>query len=355
MNRLLIAALMGLLLPLSGCANLDYYWQSARGQIDIWHRERDIAQIIDDPATSPALKQKLARVLRIREFASRALGLPDNASYRRYADIGRKYVVWNIFAAPEFSTKPVRWCFLIVGCVGYRGFFSKNDADGFALRFRTEKYDVFEGGVPAYSTLGWFADPVLSTFIWYPDPAIARLVFHELAHQVVYVRDDTEFNESFAVAVEREGVKRWLAQQGSETDKVVYERMRLHREGFIGLVRNYREKLDALYKSGLAAPAMRTRKARLFDEMVEDYKRLKASWDGYAGYDGWFAQRPNNANLASVSIYTGLVPAFEALLEREGGNLPRFYAAVKEMAGYDKQKRDRALRNMLSRAATAAR
>lgn len=355
MSRLLIASLLGLLTLLSGCANFGYYWQSAHGQFDIWGRARDIARIIDDPATPEALRKKLARVSRMRDFASRDLGLPDNASYRRYADIERKYVVWNVFAASEFSTKPVRSCFLIVGCVGYRGFFSKMDADEFAAKLGAEGYDVFVGGVPAYSTLGWFADPVLNTFIQYPDPGIARLIFHELAHQLVYVRDDTEFNESFAVAVAREGVRRWLERQESESDRLVYERTRFYREGFVQLVQRYRERLDALYNSGLAPQAMRVRKGHLFDEMLKDYGRLKATWGGYTGYDRWFAQRPNNALLASVVIYTGLVPAFQALLKREGGNLPRFYAAVKELAQRDKEDRDRRLRNMLPQAAPAAR
>lgn len=355
MRKLLIASLIGLLSLLSGCANFSYYWQSARGQFDIWGRERDITQLIDDPATPKVLKQKLVRVSRMRDFATHDLGLPDNASYRRYADVKRKYVVWNVFSAPEFSTKPVRWCFLIVGCVGYRGFFAKQDADAFAAKLEAEGYDVFVGGVPAYSTLGWFADPVLNTFIHYPDPGIARLIFHELAHQLVFVRDDTEFNESFAVAVEREGVRRWLEQQGSESDRLVYERMRIHRQGFVRLFERYRERLDALYDSGLAPQAMRERKERLFDEMLEDYGRLKTTWGGFEGYDPWFAQRPNNALLASVAIYTGLVPAFQALLDREGGNLPRFYAAVKELAQVDKRERDRRLRDMVPRTAKAAR
>jgi len=337
---------IALLLALTGCSHVAYYMQSVNGQIDVWQRERPIDEVIADPATPETLKKKLAAVLRMREFASSDLGLPDNASFRRYADLGRPFVVWNVFATPEFSTKPQQWCFLIAGCVGYRGYFSKAQADEFAVQLCAEGYDVFVGGVPAYSTLGWFADPVLNTFIRYPDPGIARLMFHELAHQVVYVRDDSVFNESFAVAVEQAGVSRWISSHGGPGDKQVYERMEQHRDGFVRLVTAYRERLDALYASGLEKDAMRDRKNRLYAEMAGEYRQLKTAWGGFSGYDRWFAQQPNNANLASVTIYTRKVPAFQALLAREGGDLPRFYAAVKALARLDKQERDDSLQKL---------
>lgn len=329
-----------LLLALSGCTHVAYYMQSVTGQIGVWQRERPIDGIIADPATPEALREKLAAVLRIREFASRELGLPDNTSYLRYADLGRPYVVWNVFATPEFSTQPVQWCFPVAGCVGYRGYFSKAQADEFAAQMNAAGHDVFVSGVPAYSTLGWFADPVLNTFIRYPDPGIARLIFHELAHQVVYVRDDSVFNESFAVTVEQESVGRWLARHGSSKDKEIYERMRRHRDGFVRLVAAYRVRLEALYASGLEVELMRERKNQLFAAMALDYQQLKTAWDGFKGYDPWFAQQPNNANLASVAIYTRKVPAFQALLAREGGDLPRFYDAVIALARIEKRERD---------------
>ncbi len=334
---------IALLLALTGCSHVAYYMQSVSGQIDVWQRERPIAEVMADPATPETLKEKLAAVLRMREFASRDLGLPDNASFRSYADLGRPYVVWNVFATPEFSTKPQQWCFLVAGCVGYRGYFSKAQADEFAAQLSAEGHDVFVGGVPAYSTLGWFADPVLNTFIRYPDPGIARLIFHELAHQVVYVWDDSVFNESFAVAVEQAGVSRWIAFHGGTGDQQIYERMQQHRIGFVRLVTAYRERLDALYASGLEKGAMRERKNQLFSEMAREYQQLKTTWGGFKGYDPWFARQPNNANLASVAIYTGKVPAFQALLARENGNLPRFYDAVKSLAQLDKRERDELL------------
>ena len=339
-SRLLAAAL---LLLLGGCANFGYYLQSVGGQFDIWRRERPIEEVIADDAAAAPRRQKLARVLEIREFASRELGLPDNRSYRRYADLGRPFVTWNVFAAPEFSVRPLQWCFLFAGCVSYRGYFAKSAADGYAAELAGQGHDVYVGGVPAYSTLGWFPDPVLNTFIHYPEAEIARLVFHELSHQLVYARDDTTFNESFAVAVEQEGVRRWLARAGDAPGREAFERNRRIRVEFSRLVGKYRERLDALYRTRLAPEAMRGRKREILGELEAEYRALRKGWGGYAGYDRWFAQPPNNAQLASVAIYTQAVPAFEALLAREGGDLARFYLAVKELAGLPQQERDRRL------------
>ena len=339
-----------MLLLLGGCANLGYYLQSVGGQLDIWRRERPIEEIIADTAAAAPLRQKLARVLEIREFASRELGLPDNRSFRRYADLGRPFVAWNVFAAPEFSVRPVQWCFLFAGCVSYRGYFARSDADGYAAELAGQGHDVYVGGVPAYSTLGWFSDPVLNTFIHYPEAELARLVFHELSHQLVYVRDDTAFNESFAVAVEQEGVRRWLARADDAPGREAYERNRRIRAEFVHLVEKYRGRLDALYRTRLAPEAMRGRKREILGELEAEYRALRMGWDGYAGYDRWFAARPNNAQLASVAIYTQAVPAFEALLRREGGDLARFYESVKALAALPKEERDERLRSLAPRA-----
>lgn len=335
------------MLPLiGGCANVGYYWQSVSGQLDVWRRERPIEEVLADPSVTRALKDRLERALEIRMFASRELGLPDNRSYRSYADLGRPFVVWNVFAAPEFSLKPVEWCFLFAGCVAYRGYFDREDAERFAASLEKQGYEAYVGGVPAYSTLGWFADPVLNTVIHYSNPRLARLLFHELAHQVVYARGDTVFNESFAVAVEKEGVRRWLEQRGSPGDRTDYDRATARREGFIHLVQSYHGKLKALYASGLDREAMRARKKQLFEELRRDYRALKTGWGGFAGYDRWFERGVNNAQLASVAVYTLKVPAFEALLEREGGEFPRFYAAVRELAALPKEERDARLREL---------
>lgn len=337
-----------LLLLAGGCTNVGYYLQSVSGQFDIWRRERPIEEVVSDAATPVPIREKLARVAEIRNFASRELKLPENSSYRRYADLERQFVVWNVFAAPEFSVRPVQWCFMFAGCVGYRGYFEKAEAERFAAELVREGHDVYVGGVPAYSTLGWFSDPVLNTFIHYPETEIARILFHELAHQVVYVKDDTVFNESFAVAVEAEGVRRWLDRFGNERQRADFERVQRFRAEFAALIESYRGKLEALYRTRLAETAMRERKAALLNELGEEYERLKAGWGGYAGYDRWFAQKPNNAQLASVTLYAQQVPAFRALLRKEGGDLERFYAAVKELAVLPKDERAAQLKMLAS-------
>ena len=336
--RALACACLALLL--TGCANVGYYLQSMGGQLEIWRLQQPIDDLVKHPETPEPLKRKLATVLEIRAFASRELGLPENRSYRLYADLKRPYVVWNVFATPEFSVQPVQWCFMLVGCVTYRGYFAKEDADRFAAEYATEGYDAYVGPVPAYSTLGWFPDPVLNTFIHYPDAEIARLIFHELTHQVVYVRDDTVFNESLAVTIEQEGVQRWLARSGDPKQRAAFERTQRIRAAFLQLVRKYRERLDALYRTGVAPDVMRARKAEILHGLDQEYQTLKQQdWGGFGGYDAWFGRRPNNAQLASVAIYTQLVPAFQALLKREDADLGRFFAAVRKLALLSKEDR----------------
>ena len=342
MIKILLIYLFSLLF--SGCTQIGYYAQSVSGQLDIWSRERPIQNVIDDPATPQALREKLTLVLKAREFASAELGLPRNQSYRSYADLRRPYVVWNVFATQEFSTRPVQWCFVIAGCVAYRGYFEKTDADGFAAEAAALGHDVHVGGVPAYSTLGWFADPMLNTIVNYPAAEVARIIFHELSHQVVYVADDSVFNESFAVTVEQAGVRRWLAAHGSHDDQQAFERRQRYRADFIALVQACRARLDALYREPINPADMRVHKRAVFEELQRDYRALKASWGGFAGYDRWFAQTPNNALLATVSIYTGHVAAFEAILREQGSDLRKFYAAVKALAHLERPARDAILR-----------
>jgi predicted aminopeptidase len=339
---------------LTACSNIPYYLQSVRGQLDVWSRQHDIEAVIENPQTAPPLRQKLQSVLAIRDFASAELGLPRNGSYRSYANLERPFVAWNVFAAPEFSIQPRQWCFIFAGCVNYRGYFGKDDADAFGAEVAAEGYDVFVGGIPAYSMLGYFPDPVLNTFVNYPTPHLARLIFHELAHQVVYVRDDSEFNESFAVTVEQEGMRRWLDRFGTEQDRTTSVLVAERRNQFVNLIETYRGRLSALYESGLPTPAMRARKAALFGELQGDYQTLKASWGGFSGFDRWFSEKPNNALLASVSIYTRKVPAFEALLARENGDLERFYTVVKRLAQLGKAERSATLERLMPRTAEAA-
>jgi predicted aminopeptidase len=320
-----------LVLGLNACTTVGYYYQAFEGQMQIWHRSRPIKQVIDDERTPAQVRERLALVLRAREFASAELALPDNGSYRKYADLDRPYVLWNVFATGEFSVAARESCFPIAGCVGYRGYFSQAGAERFAEDLKRHGLDVFVTGIPAYSTLGWFDDPILNTVLRYPDAELARLIFHELAHQVVYVPGDTVFNESFAAAVELEGVDRWLARDGDPAKRAAFDLHEQRKAGFVDLIMKYREQLRTLYASAVPDPEKRRRKADTFAAMKSEYLILKASWHEYPGYDRFFAADLNNAHLVPVATYSELVPGFRRLLAENGGDFKRFYAAVKEL------------------------
>jgi predicted aminopeptidase len=309
-----------LLLPLlAGCDTLSYYGQAISGHLQIMNAARPVDEWLADPATPAALRARLDLAKRIRRFASAQLALPDNRSYTKYAELHRPFAVWNVFAAPEFSVSPKHECFPVTGCVAYRGFFSEKDARAHAEQLKAQGYDVYVGGVPAYSTLGWFDDPLLSTFIGYSEPQLARLVFHELAHQVVYAPHDTAFNESFAVTVEQEGVRRWLEAEGRPGELEAFRAAQARREQFADRVKEARARLATLYAEGMPQERMRERKA-------EEFARLRAL------YPTVVPAEPNNAFLVSVALYTELVPDFEKLLHESGGSLEAFYAKVKELA-----------------------
>jgi predicted aminopeptidase len=342
MKLLALLRLCVVVVPLAGCSTAEFYLQGISGQLDLLARAQPIPSVLQS-VHDPVLKRKLERVLAIRDFATKELGLPDNLSYRRYTELDRRFVTWNVFATPELSLDALQWCFPIAGCVNYRGYFAETDARDEAARLSKKGDDVYIGGVPAYSTLGYFSDPMLSTFIRYPDSEIARLIFHELAHQMAYAKDDTVFNESYAVAVEEEGLRRWLAaQRDPDLDRqfAVSER---YRTAFRSLVERTRSTLQTLYASGASDAEKRAGKARAFDVMREEYAAAKRAWGGFSAYDYWFGQGPNNASLAAVGLYTQKVPEFQALLAAEGGDLPRFYARVKELAALPKAERETAL------------
>lgn len=338
-TRIAAAGFIAVLL-LGACASSsDFYLQAIGGQFELWRLARPIDAVYQELDDGAGLREKLSRAMSIRDFASRELGLPDNGSYRHYVDLKRPYVVWNVFAAEPFSITPRQWCFPVAGCVNYRGYFNKDSAEAFAADMRAQGYEVYVGGVPAYSTLGWFDDAILNTFIDYPPPELARLIFHELAHQVAYARDDSEFNESFAVTVEQVGVERWLKEHGDPQMRASFERACAYRSDFLGLIAQYRERFADLYGKDLTLDAKRLEKERLLDRMRSDYDRIKAErWNGFRGYDKWMSQA-NNAALASIGIYNGLVPAFQALLAREGGDLPGFYAEVRRLADLPRETR----------------
>jgi predicted aminopeptidase len=328
----------------AGCSTLGYYAHSVGGHLTLLRSARPVSDWEADAAAPSALKQRLALSQRMRDFAVTELGLPDNASYRRYADLHRRAAVWNVVAAPELSLRLETWCFPFVGCVGYRGYYDRARADAFADQLRHDGMEVSVYGVPAYSTLGalpgdFFADPLLSTFIDFPEGELARLMFHELAHQVAYAKGDTEFNESFATTVERIGGMRWLNEHATPQAREEYERFDARRRDFRALTQRCREKLDALYKSDLSDADKRRGKVAAMAEMRAEYETMKtARWGGFSGYDAWFAHA-NNAALGVLAAYNRLVPEFERLFEREGRDFTRFYAEVRRLAALPREER----------------
>jgi predicted aminopeptidase len=339
-----------LALTISGCSSMGYYVQAARGQWDLLSSARPIDDWLDDPAVSDELKRRLQLARQIREFASRELSEPDNRSYTRYADLKRPAAVWNVFATPELSTRLKSWCYPFFGCASYRGYFDRARADRLAADLGAQGYDVSVSPVQAYSTLGWFADPLLNTFINLPEPELARLIFHELAHQVLYVRDDTVFNESFATTVEREGVRRWLQVHGSGQTRVEWEQIEQRRAQFLQLLTDTRAALDQLYASQRPDPEKRSGKKELFAQLQERYHALRdGPWGGYKGYDRFFAQSLNNAHLAAIGAYFDRVPAFEALMRNSGPDMAAFFREARRIAALRKDARDSALDELSKR------
>lgn len=331
--------LFGSLLALvSGCAQVGYYVQAMQGHYSMLSEARPIDEWLADPNVGNKLKDRLAQVKQIRSFAARELGLPDNGSYKSYADLKRPYVLWNVVATPELSMTPANWCFPVAGCVNYRGYYNKNEAQAFAAELRRDGNDVQVAGVTAYSTLGWFNDPVLSSFIQYPDGELARLVFHELAHQVAYAKDDSQFNESFAVAVEEAGVERWMARYGNDRMRQSYAEYEGRKQDFLDLLLKYRKQLASNYERQASDTEKRHQKREIFQALKDEYQILKLTWGGYTGYDRWFAEPLSNAHLASVATYHDLVPGFRALLAREK-SFPKFYDAVRALSSLDKTAR----------------
>ena len=327
--RLAIAVLLAAV-AVAGCESISYYGQAVGGQLSLFSRARPVEDWLADPSTTPELRARLMKARGIREFASRTLALPENGAYHSYAQLDRPYVVWNVYAAAEFSVDAKQECFPFAGCVSYRGFFSEEDAQKHAAELRKQGYDVYVGGVVAYSTLGWFDDPLLSTFIGFSDTQLARLLFHELAHQKVYAKNDTGFNESFAVTVEQEGVRRWLEAEGRGTELEAFRAAQVRRREFAARVKQTRERLAAVYAAGSSREAMQALKKGEFDRLRADYP-------------GVVPAEPNNAFLVSIALYTELVPAFERLLAGCNGDLPEFYRRATQIGTLPKDERPLAL------------
>ncbi|HTD66846.1 MAG TPA: aminopeptidase [Candidatus Limnocylindria bacterium] len=337
----------------TGCNTVGYYQQAAAGQYEIFSKQEPISAVLARPDTNTALREKLQLVLDIREFAERELSLKTDGHYASYADLGRRFVVWNVYAAPEFSLEPKKWWYPVVGKLKYRGFFSEKDARKCGARLVKDGYDVYVGGVDAYSTLGWFKDPVLNTFIDNTPTDLAEILFHELAHQRVFAKGDTDFNEAFATAVGEEGVRRWMAVHGDAKTRADYETQLRRKDQFVALVMQAREDLKQIYGEESAhAPrtvekpgsetlvaAKRSEKEQVIAKLRADYEQLKAGWGGYAGYDHWFKRPINNAQLNTVAAYYTLVPAFQQLLAQNNGDLPKFYAEAKALSALKKEQR----------------
>lgn len=313
---------------LSSCTTLSYYGQSISGQLQLLGKRQDIESLLQSADTPDELKHRLKSISRLRNFASHRLGLPENNSYRSYADIGRKYVVWNVFATPALSFEARTSCFLIVGCLSYRGYFEKDDAVKYAESLKVDGFDVYLGGVTAYSTLGWFDDPILNGMLERNDFDLARLIFHELAHQQLYIKDDTEFNEAFADAIALIGIEYWLEENSTLEQKRNFENQLAREQQFIDLVLSYRDKLNLVYQKELPITEKRQQKSFIYKELKLAYVQLRSNWGEYSEYDAWFAQGLNNAKLAAISTYRNLVPYFLETYRVTGQNMEAFYARI---------------------------
>lgn len=334
-------------LVLTACESIDYYSQAVSGHWHIWRQRQSIETLIADESTDADLKKRLQYLQSVREFATTDLLLPDNNSYRYYSDIGRPFVVWNVFAADEFSVMPKQWCFPIAGCVGYRGYFSRQDAVDYATRLNRQGYDTHVGGVVAYSTLGWFDDPVLNTFISQDDMRLAGLVFHELAHQKLYFPGDTSFNESFAMAVEMAGIQRWFGQS-SKTGMDYTKYQQIHAD-FVATMLGGRQQLELLYQTKIPMEMMKQRKQEIISRIKNaSYISFKQRWGGVDSYDKWLglSGRPhlNNAKLSTVSSYYQMLPIFERILSEEDGDLEAFYQHVEKLGALSKEQRQQLLK-----------
>ncbi|WP_171013528.1 aminopeptidase [Chitinivorax sp. B] len=336
---------------LYGCSTLAYYSQAAIGHFTVLNRARPIASILEDPNTSEHVKRKLKLASTLRNYASHELGLPDNKSYRSYADIGRRYLIWNVVTTPELSLIPITECFPIAGCLTYRGFFNEQAAKDYAAQKEQGGHDVFIYGVPAYSTLGWFHDPLVNTFLGYHDIELARLIFHELSHQLIYIKDDTAFNEAFATAVELEGTNQWLNQFGQhQTANSQIAIAEQRRQAFQTLLHGFRQSLTSTYASPQSTAEKRMAKHHIQAEYLSRYHAFKANWQGYSGYDHWFSPFPGNAHLASQATYHAFVPAFRQLFWENDRNWQRFYKQARKISKQTPAERAKMLHTLSERA-----
>ena len=354
-------ALIAVLVGVSGCRSLGFYGQALKGQCQLVLNERSIDKLRQDPQTPKRLRERLELFERMRTFAAQELKLPVDNHYRKYVDVHRTFVVWNVEAAPEFSLEARTWWYPFVGSLEYRGYFSYDGATNYAGYLKRKGYDVSVGGVSAYSTLGWFKDPVLNTFLFDPEAELAETIFHELGHQRLFAHGDTDFNEAFATSVGEEGARRWLKANGNTAALEAYEAHLRRNNQFVHLVMATRTRLEGVYGDAVSeggrvkatsknhhvpAPDLRGQKQQVLDDMRAEYARLKTAWGGNDEFDGWFAHQVNNAGLNSVAAYYDFVPGFERLLAQNGGDLEKYYVAAKAIAKKPKKERHAELRRL---------
>lgn len=330
------------LLTGSACSSVGYYMQAINGHLDLMSREKPIKELLEQEAITTELKRRLSLSLAAREFASKEMLLPDNDSYKNYADLERPYVVWTVVATPPYSTKPKEWCFYIVGCLSYRGYFSKDEADQLAEELKQDGMDVSVGGTLAYSTLGYFDDPLVNTMMRYDDASLIGIIFHELAHQKVHVDHDTAYNEAFATAVEQEGLRRWYQQKGTPGQYEKYIQHKQRRHTFYTMLKNVRNKLNDAFTHSKTDQEKETAKKTIYKDFKREYKIWSEQID-YRGFDNWVDRDLNNSHLAMIATYQDLVPTFSQMLASVDGDLDSFYELVFEVGNKDKLERNKLL------------
>ncbi len=335
----------------SACSTVSYYSQAIGGHLRLMQSRESIDKLLASEDTDETLRQQLQTLVDARVYAVEELGLPNNDSYSTYAATGRDAVTWNVVAAEEFSLTPKVWCFPVAGCVSYRGYFDREDAQRYADTLSEKNFDVTIGGASAYSTLGWFDDPVLDTMLRGGDIRFVGTLFHELAHQVLYVKDDSNFNEAFATFVEQNGTRRWLRSRGESTRIGAYDAYLQRNKEFVELLQTTRAALETLYQQSLEESVKRDAKQAVFDDMRNNYAALKDSWDGYSGYDNWFSRDLNNARLLAVATYRRYVPAFAAIYVEAGEDLDAFYALAKKISELPSEERAMRMEAYLDEAA----
>jgi predicted aminopeptidase len=326
-------------LLLAGCGDHSYLMQSIKGHFDLMSRARPIEKILENEDETEDVRDQLSTVVELRHFAITSLKLPDNGSYKEYADLKRPYAVWNMVAAPELSLELNQWCFPVVGCVTYRGYFDESSARASATRLKNQGFDVDVYGVQAYSTLNWFDDPILNTFLVQDNIRLASLLFHEMSHQIVYVPGDTKFNESFAKTVELEGLRRWANSEDDPTLWLECQRREKLSTEFQQFLLRIRNQLDGVYLTKADNDYKRSKKEEILTSAFANYEEMKKAWDNYSGFDSWMEAGLNNARLSSVATYYDYVPAFQELLRQVNFELPLFYEEVKAIAAMTEQER----------------